>query len=105
MTLVLPVIGSITSVEQGEQELPRLLQSDSPPKAIVVGGNYDEAASAAMRQACRGAGPEVLWLFHARETGSAPVVGPGLAEDVVRRVKAKLGEVMASGETEGTWKF
>ena len=51
----------VLSPEEGIEEIPKLLSSGNPPRAVALGGAFDDATVDSMRDAASKAG-EVIWL-------------------------------------------
>lgn len=99
----------------------------SPPAAVVLGGGFDEAALAAMREACKGVS-FVPWLkarrfVSAQEAGVSWIPGswvsrrgmltmgctqsPGYVKEVVERVRRTMERVGSEGGwgKDGVWEY
>ncbi|KAI8939514.1 hypothetical protein NX059_003284 [Plenodomus lindquistii] len=55
------VIKIVLSPEEGMTEIPTLLSTDNPPKAVALGGAFDDATVESLRNAASKAG-EIAWL-------------------------------------------
>ncbi|GJC85907.1 hypothetical protein ColLi_08745 [Colletotrichum liriopes] len=113
----------VTSPTSGAVILPALLASRPPPphpetstigsgnyaaapRAVVLGGAFDDAATAALREAVAGARAQsagvrkVPWL---RQDSSkpAPPLGPEYGKAMVVRVKEALARLQGEGKLDG----
>lgn len=103
------VVKIVLSPTEGIEEIPRLLSGPNPPKAIALGGAFDDATVESMRDAASKAG-EVAWLRvdKSRVSEMPPMdnkeeFGAALA----KRIKASLQEhdVGQGGEDSGVYLF
>jgi hypothetical protein len=73
-------------VEQGVEEIPRLMK-EQDIYAIITGGGYDDEAFAKMKDATD---KPVPWLRPDKTRGSPQDLGPGYPKIVGERAKAAL---------------
>ncbi|KAG9199345.1 hypothetical protein G6514_008601 [Epicoccum nigrum] len=103
------VVKIVLSPEEGIEEIPKFLSSQNPPRAVALGGAFDDATVDSMRDAASKAG-EVVWLRVDKSRQSEmpsmddkEVFGAALAE----RMKASLQEhnVGQGGASSGVYFF
>jgi hypothetical protein len=108
------VIHAIIGSDVGAAEIPLLLQGKTPspgaqenlgtknysqlPRAVFCGAAYGDEGFGKMRKACEGIS-RVPWL-RVDLSIARPPVGPGYAEYMVGRVKAKMAEIMEEGKMD-----
>ena len=99
----------VLSPEEGIEEIPQLLSSQNPPRAVALGGAFDDATVDSMRDAASKAG-EVIWLRVDKSRHSEmpsmddkEIFGAALA----KRMKASLLEhnVGKGGPSSGVYLF
>ncbi|KAK2002540.1 hypothetical protein LX36DRAFT_568082, partial [Colletotrichum falcatum] len=120
------VIHFITSPTSGAAILPALLASQpSPshpdtstigsgnyataPRAVILGGAFDDAATAVLQEAVSDAGARlsadvrtVLWLRQ-DQSKPAPPLGPGYGEAMIARVREALARLKGEGKLDGSY--
>jgi hypothetical protein len=103
------VVKIVLSPEEGIEEIPKYLSGQNPPRAVALGGAFDDATVESMRDAASKAG-EVVWLRVDKSRQSEmpsmddkEVFGAALAE----RMKASLQEhnVGQGGASSGVYFF
>ncbi|KXH36746.1 hypothetical protein CSIM01_03140 [Colletotrichum simmondsii] len=116
------VIHFVTTPASGALIIPALLTSSpppqhpdtstigsgnyaSPPRAIVLGGAFDEEAvkslqNAVVEQGAAAASRKVPWLRH-DGSKAAPPPGPEYGKAMVARVREKLGLLEVEGKLDG----
>ncbi|GKT56796.1 hypothetical protein ColTof4_08664 [Colletotrichum tofieldiae] len=122
---VIAVTHFVTSPTSGAVILPALLASRPPPphpetstigsgnyaaapRAVILGGAFDDAATAVLREAVAGARAQsadvrkVPWL---RQDSSkpAPPLGPEYGKAMVVRVKEALARLQGEGKLDGSY--
>jgi len=109
------VIHFIVSPSVGASEIPVLLQGGAPsptdpenigtknyskpPVVIILGGGYDDADFALLREACKEKS-NLPWL-RADMSKLRPPLGPGYGEAMVEMVKNCLRGLAEEGKMEG----
>lgn len=102
------------TVTTGKVEIPALLKRETAttdnelgshnyskvPKAVILGGGYDDSMIDEMRKATKAAGaPEVPWL-RPDTTKPAPPLGPEYGKALVARLKTLMAEMQVEGKLD-----